>query len=94
MAKQFRADNIGSLLRPPELLQARAAYREGKLQRDQLRDIEDRSILKGRLMIKRYWYFLLHGAIKPFCAVSVPSLNSPKISRKVLYDMTSLEDGI
>ena len=31
MAKQFRADNIGSLLRPPELLQARAAYREGKL---------------------------------------------------------------
>ena len=47
MAKQFRADNIGSLLRPPELLQARAAYREGKLQRDQLRDIEDRSILKA-----------------------------------------------
>jgi 5-methyltetrahydropteroyltriglutamate--homocysteine methyltransferase len=47
MAKQFRSDNIGSLLRPPELLQARAAYREGKLQRDQLRDIEDRSILKA-----------------------------------------------
>src|SRR6266536_473840 len=47
MAKQFRADNIGSLLRPPELLQARAAYREGKLPREQLGDIEDRSILKA-----------------------------------------------
>jgi 5-methyltetrahydropteroyltriglutamate--homocysteine methyltransferase len=47
MAKPFRADNIGSLLRPPELLQARAAYREGKLQREQLGDIEDRSILKA-----------------------------------------------
>src|SRR5213593_930186 len=46
MAKQFRADNIGSLLRPPELLQARAAYREGKLRREQLGEIEDRSILK------------------------------------------------
>src|SRR5262244_436771 len=47
MAKQFRADNIGSLLRPPELLQARTAYREGKLDRERLRDIEDRSILKA-----------------------------------------------
>src|SRR5262250_3962835 len=47
MAKQFRADNIGSLLRPPELLQARTAHREGKLDRERLRDIEDRSILKA-----------------------------------------------
>jgi 5-methyltetrahydropteroyltriglutamate--homocysteine methyltransferase len=47
MAKQFRADNIGSLLRPPELLQARAAYREGKVAREQLREIEDCSILKA-----------------------------------------------
>src|SRR5262247_1484834 len=47
MAKQFRADNIGSLLRPPELLQARAAHREDKLDREQLREIEDRSILKA-----------------------------------------------
>lgn len=47
MAMQFRADNIGSLLRPPELLEARAAHREGKLEREQLREIEDRSILKA-----------------------------------------------
>jgi 5-methyltetrahydropteroyltriglutamate--homocysteine methyltransferase len=44
---RFRADNIGSLLRPPELLEARAAYRESKLQPQQLRAIEDRSILKA-----------------------------------------------
>jgi 5-methyltetrahydropteroyltriglutamate--homocysteine methyltransferase len=44
MATPIRADNIGSLLRPAELLQARAAYREGKLDREGLREIEDRSI--------------------------------------------------
>jgi len=47
MGTRFRADNIGSLLRPQELLDARAAYREGKLEREQLREIEDRSILKA-----------------------------------------------
>ena len=47
MPTQFRADNIGSLLRPRELLEARAAYREGRLDRDQLRAIEDGSILKA-----------------------------------------------
>ena len=46
MTTRFRADNIGSLLRPPELLNARVAYREGKLNREQLREIEDGSILK------------------------------------------------
>jgi 5-methyltetrahydropteroyltriglutamate--homocysteine methyltransferase len=47
MPTRFRADNIGSLLRPQELLEARAAYREGRLDREQLRAIEDRSILKA-----------------------------------------------
>ncbi len=47
MAIQFRADNIGSLLRPPELLAARAARREGRMSEEQLREIEDRSILKA-----------------------------------------------
>jgi 5-methyltetrahydropteroyltriglutamate--homocysteine methyltransferase len=45
MATVFRADNVGSLLRPPELLAARAALREGKMSREQVREIEDRSIL-------------------------------------------------
>lgn len=44
---QFRADNIGSLLRPQELLDARAAYRERRIDSKQLREVEDRSILKA-----------------------------------------------
>ena len=52
MAMQFRADNIGSLLRPVELLEARAACRDGKLSREQLREIEDRSILNALEMQK------------------------------------------
>ena len=44
---RFRADNIGSLLRPPELLAARAALRAGRMTEEQVREIEDRSILKA-----------------------------------------------
>jgi 5-methyltetrahydropteroyltriglutamate--homocysteine methyltransferase len=40
-----RAEHVGSLLRPPELLQARAAWAEGRLDAGQLREIEDRAIL-------------------------------------------------
>jgi 5-methyltetrahydropteroyltriglutamate--homocysteine methyltransferase len=45
MATQFRADNIGSLLRPAELLQARAALRDGTLDEKRVGEIEDRAIL-------------------------------------------------
>ncbi len=44
MAHPYRADHVGSLLRPPELLAARAAYAEGRLSRDALRATEDRAI--------------------------------------------------
>jgi 5-methyltetrahydropteroyltriglutamate--homocysteine methyltransferase len=40
----FRADHVGSFLRPPELLQAREQYRKGELDAAQLREVEDRSI--------------------------------------------------
>jgi len=40
----FRADHVGSLLRPPELLQARADLAAGQISADQLRDIEDTAI--------------------------------------------------
>lgn len=50
MAIQFRADNIGSLLRPPELLQARMALREGSMNEVEVREIEDRSILTALAM--------------------------------------------
>jgi len=40
----FRADHVGSLLRPPDLLDARARHRSGELDDDGLREIEDAAI--------------------------------------------------
>ncbi|MGO9961750.1 MAG: 5-methyltetrahydropteroyltriglutamate--homocysteine S-methyltransferase [Solirubrobacteraceae bacterium] len=40
----FRADHVGSLLRPPELLRAREAYAAGRMTADQLRAVEDQAI--------------------------------------------------
>ncbi|HEX5141730.1 MAG TPA: hypothetical protein VFX19_12355 [Dehalococcoidia bacterium] len=44
---KYRADHVGSLLRPPELLEARAQFSEGKIDEARLREIEDASILKA-----------------------------------------------
>ena len=52
MARLFRADNIGSLLRPAELLEARAALRDGRIDEAQVREIENRSILTALAMQK------------------------------------------
>ena len=40
----FRADHVGSLLRPPELLKARRDFAEGRIDINVLRDAEDRAI--------------------------------------------------
>ena len=40
----FRADHVGSLLRPPELLKARADFDAGRIDADQLRAVEDDAI--------------------------------------------------
>jgi len=41
----FRADHVGSFLRPPELLEARERhFRKGQITRAQLREVEDRAI--------------------------------------------------
>jgi len=40
----FRADHVGSLLRPPELLQARDDAAAGRIDADELRAIEDEAI--------------------------------------------------
>src|SRR5215468_610482 len=42
----FRAEHIGSLLRPPELLRARERHATGELDRDALRGIEDQAIAR------------------------------------------------
>jgi 5-methyltetrahydropteroyltriglutamate--homocysteine methyltransferase len=40
----FRANHVGSLLRPPELLQARDKHQRGEMSAAQLREVEDRCI--------------------------------------------------
>jgi methionine synthase II (cobalamin-independent) len=40
----FRADHVGSLLRPPELLRARDDFAAGQIGADDLRSIEDAAI--------------------------------------------------
>ena len=47
MAEHYRADHVGSLLRPPAVLEARAAHAAGRISLDQLRDIEDKAILEA-----------------------------------------------
>lgn len=43
----FRADHVGSLLRPPELLAARLKWKDGELEDEALRDIEDGAIAEA-----------------------------------------------
>ena len=40
----FRADHVGSFLRPRNLLEARAQYEEGRISKEALRQVEDRAI--------------------------------------------------
>jgi 5-methyltetrahydropteroyltriglutamate--homocysteine methyltransferase len=40
----FRADHVGSLLRPPELLRARDAHQAGRMSAEELRRVEDEAV--------------------------------------------------
>ena len=42
--RNYRADHVGSLLRPPELLQAREDFGKQRISQEQLKEIEDRSV--------------------------------------------------
>src|SRR5439155_10399972 len=42
----YRADHIGSFLRPPDLLRLRAEYLAGRCSLEELRKLEDSSILR------------------------------------------------
>jgi 5-methyltetrahydropteroyltriglutamate--homocysteine methyltransferase len=46
----FRADHVGSLLRPPHLLQARDDFTQGRIGADELRAIENDAIREAVLM--------------------------------------------
>ena len=45
--KPYRAEQVGSLLRPPELLDMQAAVGEGRATAAQLRAVEDRAIAEA-----------------------------------------------
>ena len=47
MALCYRADHVGSLWRPAALLEARAAYAEGRLALEALRQAEDQAVLEA-----------------------------------------------
>jgi 5-methyltetrahydropteroyltriglutamate--homocysteine methyltransferase len=46
MATEYHAEHVGSLLRPPWLLEAREAHENGTLPAQELREFEDRAILE------------------------------------------------
>jgi 5-methyltetrahydropteroyltriglutamate--homocysteine methyltransferase len=48
----FRADHVGSLLRPPELARARERFRAGEIDREALREVEDEAI-RGAIALQR-----------------------------------------
>jgi 5-methyltetrahydropteroyltriglutamate--homocysteine methyltransferase len=52
MPRKYRADHVGSLLRPQEVLDAHAAQREGRMTEQQVKEIEDRAILDAIAMQK------------------------------------------
>ena len=45
MADAYRADQVGSFLRPADVKEGRSAFNEGRINRDQLTEIEDAAIL-------------------------------------------------
>ena len=47
MASVYRADHVGSLLRPNEIKEARTAFQDGRLDADEIRAVEDRAILEA-----------------------------------------------
>jgi 5-methyltetrahydropteroyltriglutamate--homocysteine methyltransferase len=51
-APPFRADHVGSLLRPPELARARAEFKAGRMDASQLREVEDEAI-RGVIELQR-----------------------------------------
>src|SRR5262245_14162063 len=45
MAANFRTDHVGSLVRPPHLMDAREAHKAGRISGEELRRVEDAAIL-------------------------------------------------
>lgn len=54
----FRAEHIGSLLRPARLLAERARFESGRISRDNLREVEDETIIGALAMQERVGFKL------------------------------------
>jgi len=50
VSPNYRADHVGSLLRPPEVLRAREDYRAQRISLEQFKEIEDRAVLAALAM--------------------------------------------
>ncbi len=53
MPENYRADHVGSLLRPAELLQAHEETRAGRMSEQQLKDVEDRAVLSALDLLRQ-----------------------------------------
>jgi 5-methyltetrahydropteroyltriglutamate--homocysteine methyltransferase len=53
VTKKYRAEQVGSLLRPQEVLDAHAALREGRVSENEVRAIEDRAIIDAIALQKQ-----------------------------------------
>jgi 5-methyltetrahydropteroyltriglutamate--homocysteine methyltransferase len=47
VATHYHAEHVGSLLRPPWLLEARSEHKRGRLAAGRLRELEDRAVLEA-----------------------------------------------
>ena len=47
MAHPYRADHVGSQLRPPDLVHARQDFNQGRISGEQLCEVEDRAVLQA-----------------------------------------------
>lgn len=85
MPAKYRADQVGSFLRPPELLAARKSFAAGRISGDELRQAEDGAILNAIAMQqaagidvftdgelrRQAWMTDLAGAVEGFTPVHV-----------------------
>ncbi|MGH2589076.1 MAG: hypothetical protein ACRDJE_29480 [Dehalococcoidia bacterium] len=89
MASPYRVDHVGSLLRSPDLIEARIAQAEGRLTDEQLREAEDQAILTALEMQRQaglsidtdgeyrraMWLTGLPAAVEGFVFGSVPLIS-------------------
>ena len=72
----FRADHVGSFLRPKELTEARAKFREGAISAADLRAVED----EETAVTKAYWISAYHEVHDPEKLAAYAELAGPAIT--------------